>query len=78
MAPASVPEVEGLRVDAVEHAHSLGEPFAASLDDEVIVVAHQAEGVAGPVVANDDAREKCEEEPAVMVVAEDGDTSGSA
>jgi hypothetical protein len=37
-------------VVAVEELHAVGELLAACFDDEVVVIAHQAEGVATPFV----------------------------
>jgi hypothetical protein len=53
MAPALVAAVEGLGVDAVEAAHAVGEAPELGLDDQVVVVRHQAEAVDAPVVALD-------------------------
>jgi len=54
MAPAPIPCVEGLRVEAVEALHPGGEVFLGRFEDEVKVVAHQAEGMTAPVEAPDD------------------------
>ena len=53
VAPALVAAVEGLRVDAVEAAHAVGETPELGFDDQVVVVRHQAEGVDPPVVPLD-------------------------
>jgi site-specific DNA-cytosine methylase len=76
MAPASVLGVEGLCVDAVEALHAFRELFAVCLDDEVVAVPQEAEGVADPRVARDDAREESEEEATVVVVSVDANASG--
>ena len=71
VAPALVAAVERLRVDAVQALHSGGEVLELRLDDEVVVVRHQAEDVDSPVVAVDDGREQAQEEAALIVVQED-------
>jgi hypothetical protein len=70
--PALVPPVVRLRVRAVEPLQPVGEPPELGLDDEVVVVRHQAEGVNAPVVALDLPREECEEEAVVVGVAKGG------
>ena len=64
--PALVAAVEGLRVDAVEAAHAVGEAPELGFDDQVVVVRHQAEGVDPPVVSPDGLGKEGEEE-AVLV-----------
>jgi hypothetical protein len=71
VAPALVAAVEGLCVDAVEAAHAVGEAPELGLDDQVVVVRHQAEGVDAPVVALDGVGEQGEEE-AVFVGCQEG------
>jgi hypothetical protein len=73
-----VSEVERLRVVAVQELHSGRELLPPRLDDEVVVVAHEAERVAAPVVLHDGDAEQEEEELAVVVVEEDGDPAGAA
>jgi hypothetical protein len=60
--------VEALRVDAVEALHAAGEERAGGLDDDVVVRAHQAEGVRPPVATVDDGAEEAQECAAVVVV----------
>jgi hypothetical protein len=71
VAAACVAAVEALGVDAVEPAHAGGEVGAAGFDDQVVVVAHEAERLARPVVGADRAREHREEEQPVGAVAVD-------
>jgi hypothetical protein len=71
VAPALVAAVERLRVDAVEAAHAVGEAPELGLDDQVVVVRHQAEGVDAPVVPLDGLGEQGEEE-AVFVGCQEG------
>lgn len=52
-----VPPVEALRVHAVELAHPLGEIGLGRLDQDVIVIAHLAPGMAGPIETRTDIRE---------------------
>jgi hypothetical protein len=67
---ATVEGVESAGVVAVEVAHPGGEVCLPRLDDEVIVVAHQAARVQPPAVAPDDAAELVQEDAAVVVVQE--------
>jgi hypothetical protein len=71
MAPALVAAVEGLRVDAVEAVHAVGEAPELRLDDQVVVVRHQAEAVDPPVVPLDGLGEEGEEE-SVFVGRQEG------
>jgi len=71
VAPALVAAVERLRVDAVEAVHAVGEAPELGLDDQVVVVRHQAEGVDAPVVPLDGLSEQREEE-AVFVGCQKG------
>jgi hypothetical protein len=61
MAAAAVPSVEALCVDAIQLSHSNREVGLRCFDQQVVVVAHQAVGVAEPGEAVDDAGERCEE-----------------
>jgi len=70
-------DVEGLRVEAVETLDSSREPLLGRFDHEVIVGAHQAEGVAAPLEAVDRGYEQGEEIAAVLIVAEDPSMSDS-
>ena len=63
---------------SVEQLHACGELLASGLDDDVVVVAHQAERVAPPVVGDDGRGEKHEEEATVLVVEEDRDLARAA
>jgi len=69
---AAVPLVEGTRVGAVEVAHPVGEVRDGGLDDQVVVVAHQAAHVNTPAVAALDAPEDVDEDDAVAVFQNDG------
>lgn len=53
VAAAVVAPVERLRVDAVQAVHAVGEAPELRLDDEVVVVRHQAEGMDAPAVVPD-------------------------
>jgi hypothetical protein len=68
----SVALVEGARVAAVQVPHALVEVGLGGLDDQVEVVPHQAADVHAPVVAALDAAEDVEEDPAILVVEDDG------
>jgi hypothetical protein len=52
--PPAVASVESLRVAAVELLEPRGELGDGRLDDEVVMVGHQAERVDAPVVLADD------------------------
>jgi hypothetical protein len=62
-----VPLVEALCVDAVQPLHALGEVGSCAVDDQVVMRAHQAVGVAVPAVAADRFREELEEEDAIGI-----------
>ena len=64
--------VEGARVAAVQVPHALVEVRLGRLDDQVEVVSHQAAHVHAPVVAALDPAEDVEEDPAILVVQDDG------
>src|SRR5207247_11425241 len=70
MALPLVPTVERLGIDAVEAVAAVGELVAQSVDDQVVVVRYQAEGVDEPSVALHHVCEEQEEEAAVVVAAE--------
>src|SRR5438105_8374370 len=78
MSPASVLAVERLCIRSVEEPHSLRELLLGRLEDEVVVIRHQAEDLDVPVVAPNGEREEPQEEAAVVVVEEDRDPSGAA
>ncbi len=63
--------VEGAGVRAVQVAHPVGEVGKRRLDDQVIVVPHQATGVDAPLVAAPDPAEDVEEDRAVPIVDDD-------
>jgi hypothetical protein len=71
MVAPTVTLVEGAGVGAVEVAHAVGEVRGRRLEDEVIVVAHQAARVHAPAVAALDAPEDVEEDHAILAVEGD-------
>jgi hypothetical protein len=71
VAAAPVLGIEGLRVAAVQALHPGREQSALRFDDEVVVVAHQAEGVQLPAVALGSRAQQREKEEPILVVAED-------
>jgi hypothetical protein len=73
-----VASVEGLGVVAVQALEAGRELLDGRLDDEVVVVRHQAERVELPIVLPDDEAEEPEEEAAVVVVPVDRDPPGAA
>jgi predicted GNAT family acetyltransferase len=68
---AVVPIVEGAGIAAVQVAHPVREVRQRGLDEQVVVIAHQAAGVNAPAVAALDAAEDVEEGDPVFVVEED-------
>ena len=66
-----VPFVEGARVASVEVAHPLGEVRHGGLDEEVVVVAHQAAHVSPPAVTPFDPAQDVEEDDPVSIVEHD-------
>jgi hypothetical protein len=66
MAAATVTAIERLGIDAVQSVHPVGETPELRADDQVVVVRHQAEGVAAPVVALDLVRQEGQEEAALV------------
>ncbi len=70
VAPALVPAVERLSVGAVQALQAVREAPELRLDDEVVVVRHQREGMNAPLVPLDFAGEQAEEEAVVVGVAE--------
>jgi hypothetical protein len=77
VAPPAVASVEPLRVAAVELLEPRGELGDGRLDDEVVMVGHQAERMDAPVVPAHDEAEEAEKGAAVVVVAVDGDSAGT-
>jgi hypothetical protein len=63
--------IEALRVHTVELSHPARQVCRGRLDDQVIVVAHQAVGMAPPSEPVDDVRERLQECPPVLVVEKD-------
>jgi hypothetical protein len=78
VAAAGVALVEGLRVGAVQPVQAAREAFEQRLDDDVVVVGHQAEGVAGPVGAPHDLGQHREKKAAVVFVTRDRATGNPA
>ncbi len=72
MATPTVFLVELLRVDAVDAVERSREEVADALDDEVVVIRHQAERVDVKGVLLDCPPELCEEAPPVSDVPEHG------
>jgi len=66
------PCVELLGVDAVQAVHPVREQRSPRLDDEVVVVGHQAIRVAVPAELPDRSSKEMHEEDTVKIVKEDG------
>ncbi len=64
--------IKKLCIDAVQLPHTEGEVSVGRLDQEVIVVVHQAVGMAKPVIPFIDVLKRVEEVDAVLVVFENG------
>ena len=77
MAPAAVTGVEALRVAAVQALETCGELGHCRLEDEVVVVRHQAERVEGPIMLPHDRAEQSQEDAAIVVVSVNRDLPGS-
>jgi hypothetical protein len=71
MAHPPVPPIEGLGVEAVELPHPEGQVRPGGLDKEVVVVVHQAVGVAEPAIPGDDVREGADKYLTVLMVPKD-------
>ncbi len=71
MARPAVPPIEGLGVDTVELAHPPRQVRLRGLNQQVVVVVHQAVGMAEPPIAGDDLAEGLEKDLATRVVPED-------
>jgi hypothetical protein len=67
----SVPLVEGTGVAAVQVPHPVREVWQRGLDEEVVVVPHQAAHVCAPAVAPFDTAQDVEEDDAVFVIQHD-------
>jgi hypothetical protein len=68
---ALVPLVEGTGIAAVQVPHPVGEVRKGSLDEEVVVVPHQAAHVSTPPVAPLDPAQDVEEDDPVSIVQHD-------
>jgi len=68
---ALVPLIEGTGVAAVQVPHPVGEVRKGSLDEEVVVVPHQAAHVSTPAVASFDPAQDVEEDDPVSIVQHD-------
>jgi len=66
-----VPLVEGAGVAAVQVSHPVGEVRLRGLDEEVVVVPHQAAHVRAPAVAPFDPAQDVEEDDPISVVQHD-------
>ncbi len=71
MVLAAVPRVEDAGVLAVEVAHAVGQVRLRGLDEQVVVVAHEAANVEPPAVPAQDTAEDLDEGGPVVRVEED-------
>lgn len=69
--PAPVLDVEALGVATVQLTHPVGEVPARALHHEVVMGAHQAQGVDLPCARLDDLEQERQERPAIVVVEVD-------
>jgi hypothetical protein len=67
-----MPLVKELGVDAIKLSHAEGEVAVWCFDQKVVVIGHEAVGVAQPIIAFVDVLKGVEEILAVLVVFEDG------
>ena len=67
MSHSVVPDIEFLRIDLIEPFHAAGESRDRSLDEQVVVIRHQDEGVKDPLVKADDFTEEVEKEQPVSI-----------
>ena len=72
MTGPAVPFVEELGIHSVQLPHTEGEVAVRSFDKEMIMVGHEAVGVADPVISLVDVLEGVQEVDAVLVVFENG------
>jgi len=72
MTGPAVPFVEELGIHSVQLPHTEGEVAVRSFDKEMIMVGHEAVGVADPVVALIDVLEGVQEVLAVLFILENG------
>jgi co-chaperonin GroES (HSP10) len=78
MSPPEVASVEALGIAPVQLLEAGRQLGDGRLDDQVVVVRHQAERMEAPVMLPDDEVQQPEEDAAVVVVAVDRDPSGTA
>jgi len=67
-----MPFVKELSVDAIQLSHANGEIAVGCFDQKMVMVGHEAVGVAHPVITLVDALKGIEEIFAVLVIFEDG------
>ena len=72
MAVPLVAFIEELGIDAIQLPHAYGEIAVGRLDEQMIMVVHEAVGVADPIVSLVDALKGVEEIEAVPVIPEYG------
>ena len=67
-----MPLVKKLRIDAIKLSHAEGEVAVGCFDQKMIVVGHEAVGVADPIVSLIDVLKGVQKILSVMVIFEDG------
>jgi len=72
MACPSVAFVEKLGVDTVQLPHTEGEVAIGRFDKDMVMVGHEAVGVADPIIPLVDVLEGVQEVQSILVVLEDG------
>jgi hypothetical protein len=72
MSGLAVPPIESLGIDAIELPHSPAEIALRGLNEQMIVIIHQAIGMAQPVVPGYYGSEDVKKEQPILVVTEDG------
>lgn len=72
VAGPSMPIIKELGINAIQLSHANGQIAVRGLDEEVVMVGHEAVGMADPVISFAGVLEGIEEVLAVLIVLEDG------
>lgn len=71
MADTVMPPIEGLRIAAVQSPHAATQIGFGRIEQQVVVIAHQAVGITTPLLLEDFLPEEGEKAIAVGVIEED-------
>ena len=72
MAGPLMPLIEELRINAVQLTHAQGKIAVGRFDQEMVMIVHEAVGVADPIVPFIDVLERIQKVDAILIVFEDG------